>query len=152
MGVREQVDADLKDAMRARDENRVNALRMLKAAFANVDYARTDAKNPDHGKPLTEGDLVRVVENQIKQRRESIEMYTKGNRPELAATEKAEIEALSKYMPQQLTREEIKVQVEQVIADLGTREFPKVMKESAARLKGRADGKLVNEVVKELTA
>lgn len=152
MGVREQVDADLKDAMRAKDENRVNALRMLKAAFANVDYARTDARNPDHGKPMTEGDLLRVVENQIKQRRESIEMYTKGNRPELAATEQAEIETLSKYMPQQMTREEIKAQVEQVIADLGTREFPKVMKESATRLKGRADGKMVNEVVKELTA
>lgn len=152
MALREQVDADLKDAMRARDENRVNALRMLKAAFANVDYARTDAKNPEHGKPVTEGDLLRVVENQIKQRRESIEMYTKGNRPELAATEKAEIETLSKYMPQQMTRDEIKAQVEQVIADLGTREFPKVMKESATRLKGRADGKMVNEVVKELTA
>lgn len=152
MTLREQVDADLKDAMRAKDENRVNALRMLKAAFANVDYARTDPKNPDHGKPVAEGDLLRVVENQIKQRRESIDMYTKGNRPELAATEQAEIETLSKYMPQQMTRDEIKAQVEQVIADLNTRTFPQVMKESASRLKGRADGKLVNEVVKELTA
>ena len=52
MTLKEQVDADLKDAMRAKDENRVNALRMLKAAFANVDYARTDPKNPEHGKPV----------------------------------------------------------------------------------------------------
>ena len=85
MGLQEQVNDDLKDAMRSKDENRINALRLLKAAFANVEYARTDSKNPDFQKPVTEGDLLRVVENQIKQRRESIEMYTKGNRPELAA-------------------------------------------------------------------
>ncbi|MBI4670176.1 MAG: GatB/YqeY domain-containing protein [Chloroflexi bacterium] len=150
MGLKEQLNDDLKEAMRAREQARISAIRMLKAAIANVEFARTDAKNPDYGKPLTEGDLLRAVENQIKQRRESIELYTKGNRPELAAQEQAEIAALQKYMPQQLTREEIRVQVEKVIADLNTREFPKVMKEAATRLKGRADGRLVNEVVKEL--
>lgn len=151
MGLQDQVNEDLKDAMRARDENRINALRLLKAAFANVEYARTDSKNPDFGKPVTEGDLLRVLENQIKQRRESIELYNKGNRPELAAKEQAEINALAKYLPRQMTRAEIRTIVEQVIADLNTREFPKVMKESAARTRGRADGKMVNEVVRELT-
>jgi uncharacterized protein YqeY len=100
---------------------------------------------------VTEGDLLRVVENQIKQRRDSIELYRRGNRAELAAKEEAEIKTLEKYLPQQLSRAEIKGEVEKVIADLGTREFPKVMRESANRLKGRADGKLVNEVVRELT-
>ncbi len=152
MGLKEQLDQDLKDAMRAKDENRVRAIRMLKAAVSNLEFARTDPKNPDHDKPITEGDLLRVVENQIKQRRESIELYQKGNRPELAAKEQAEIATLEKYMPQQLSRDEIKSEVEKVIADLNTREFPKVMRESAARLKGRADGKLVNKVVRELTS
>jgi uncharacterized protein YqeY len=152
MGLKEQLDQDLKSAMRAKDQARISAIRMLKAAIANLEFARTDVKHPDYGKPLTEGDLLRAVENQIKQRRESIEMYIKGNRPELAAQERAEIATLEKYMPQQLTRDEIKAEVEKVIADLNTREFPKVMKESAARTKGRADGKIVNEVVKELTA
>jgi len=152
MGLKEQLDQDLKDAMRAKDENRVRAIRMLKAAVSNLEFARTDPKNPDHDKPITEGDLLRVVENQIKQRRESIELYQKGNRPELAAKEQAEIATLEKYMPQLLSRDEIKSEVEKVIADLNTREFPKVMRESAARLKGRADGKLVNEVVRELTS
>ncbi len=152
MGLKEQLDADLKDAMRARDEDRVRAIRMVKAAISNLEIARTDAKNPQHGQPVTEGDLSRVVENQVKQRRESIELYQKGNRPELAAKEAAEIRALEKYMPQQMSREEIRAEVEKVIADLGTREFPKVMRESAARLKGRADGKLVSEVVRELTS
>lgn len=151
MNLLEQLNADLKDAMRARDENRINAIRLVKAAIANLEFTRTDEKNQDFGKPLTEGDLLRVVETQIKQRRESIELYEKGGRAELAAKERAEIAALAKYMPQQLTRDEIKTQVEKVIAELNTREFPKVMKESAARLRGRADGKLVNEVVRELT-
>lgn len=138
--------------MRARDETRLRAIRMLKAAITNLEFARTDAKHPDYNKPVTEGDLLRVVENQIKQRREAIELYTKGNRPELAAKEQAEIDALSGYMPAQMSREEIRAQVQAVMDELGTREFPKVMRESAARLKGRADGKLVNEVVRELTA
>ncbi len=152
MGLKEQLTEDLKDAMRSRDEDRVRAIRMLKAAISNLEIARTDPKNPQHGQPVTEADLTRVVENQIKQRRDSIELYQKGNRPELAAKEEAEIRTLSKYMPQQMTREQIKAEVEKVVADLGTREFPKVMRESAQRLKGRADGRLVNEVVKEVTA
>jgi uncharacterized protein YqeY len=151
MGLEEQLTSDLKDAMRARDEDRVRAIRLVKAAISYLEIARTDPKNPQHGQPVTEGDLLRVVENQIKQRRESIELYNKGNRPELAATEEAEIRVLEKYVPPQLSREQIRAEVEKVIADLGTREFPKVMRESASRLKGRADGKSVNEVVKEIT-
>lgn len=152
MGLKEQLDSDLKDAMRARDQDRLRAIRLVKAAIANLEIARTDPKNPQHGQPVTEVDLLRVVENQIKQRRESSELYRQGNRLELVAEEEAEIRALEKYMPQQLTRAEIQVEVDQVIAELGTREFPKVMREAASRLKGRADGKLVNEVVRERTA
>lgn len=152
MGLREQLDEDLKQAMRAREETRVSAIRMLKAAIASLEFTRTDEKNADHGKPLTEGDLLRVVENQIKQRREAIELYQKGGRGELAAQEQAEIAILAKYMPAQLSREEIRREVEGIVAGLGTREFPQVMKQAAAQLKGRADGKLVNEVVREVLA
>ncbi len=152
MGLKEQLTEDLKEAMRAKDQDRMTAIRMLKAAISNYEIARTDPKNPQHGQPVTEADLTRVVENQIKQRRDSIELYQKGNRPELAAKEEAEIRVLEKYMPQQMSREQIRAEVEKVMADLGTREFPKVMRESASRLKGRADGRLVNEVVKEMTA
>ncbi len=152
MGLKEQLDGDLKEALRARDQDRVRAIRLVKAAISNLEIARTDAKNPRHGQPVTEGDLLGVVENQVKQRRESIELYRQGNRPELAEQEEAEIRALEKYMPEQLSREQIRAEVEQVIADLGTRDFPKVMRESAARLKGRADGRMVNEVVREMTS
>lgn len=151
MGLKEQLDIDLKEAMRAKDEARLIAIRMLKAAVSNLEFTRTDPRNPQHNQPVTDGDLARVVDNQIKQRRESIELFQKGNRKDLVEKEQAEINALLKYMPPQLTRAEIREQIEQLVAELGTREFPKVMKEAAARLKGRADGKLVNEVVRELT-
>ncbi len=151
MPLKTQLDADLKDAMRAKDENRMSAIRMLKSAISNFEIARTDPKSPDREKPVSEADLLGVVEKQIKQRRESIEMYQKGNRPELAAKEEAEIKVLEAYMPRQLSRDEVKKEVEGIIAALGTKEFPKVMREAATKLKGRADGKMVNEVVRELT-
>lgn len=151
MGLKEQLDIDLKEAMRSKDEARLIAIRMLKAAVSNLEFTRTDPRNPQHNQPVTDGDLARVVDNQIKQRRESIELFQKGNRKDLVEKEQAEINVLLKYMPPQLTRVEIREQIEQLVAELGTREFPKVMKEAAARLKGRADGKLVNEVVRELT-
>ncbi len=147
MGLKDQLSEDLKTAMRAKDENRISAIRMVKAAISNFEIAR--AKD---AKPLTEADYLGVVEKQIKQRRDSIELYKKGNRPELAAKEEAEIAALTGYMPMQLSRDDIKVEVQGIIATLGTKEFPKVMREAATKLKGRADGKLVNEVVKELTS
>jgi uncharacterized protein YqeY len=145
MGLKEQLAEDLKAAMRAKDENRLNAIRTLKAAIANFELARPKDK------PILEADLLGIVEEQIKQRRESIEMYEKGNRPDLVAKEKAELGFLEAYMPRQLARDEIKVEVEVIIATLETKEFPKVMKEAAAKMKGRADGKTVNEVVRELT-
>ena len=146
MTLKEQLDADLKDAMRAKAGTRLSAIRMLKAAISNYEIALPQ------GKSATDADLLGVVEKQIKQRRESIEMFTKGNRPELAAKEQAEIAVLEAYMPMQLSRAEVKKEIEGIIATLGTKEFPKVMKEAAGKLKGRADGKLVNEVVRELTS
>lgn len=147
MGLIERLNEDLKTAMKAKDENRLSAIRMLKAAITNYELARGKGAPPP-----TEADYLGVVEKQVKQRRESIEMYKQGNRPELAAKEEAEIQALQAYLPQQLSRDEIKTEVGAIIAGLGTKEFPKVMREAAAKLKGRADGRTVNEVVKELTS
>jgi len=145
MGLKEQIAEDLKTAMKAKDETRLGTLRMLKAAIANFELARPADK------PLTEADLIGVVEKQVKQRRESVAAYTQANRLDLVAQEQAEIAVLEVYLPQQLSRAEIQAEVAQIIAALGTREFPKVMKDAAAKMKGRADGKLVSEVVRELT-
>jgi uncharacterized protein len=152
MGLVDQLSEDLKAAMRAKDQTRIGAIRMLKAAITNFEIARGDSKNKDSDKPITEADRLGVVEKQIKQRRDAIEMYKQGNRPELAAKEEAEIAVLATYLPQQLSRDEVKAEVQAILTALGTKEFPKVMREAATKLKGRADGKMVNEVVKELTA
>lgn len=151
MGLKAQLDQDLHAAMRAKDENRTSVIRMLKAAISNFELARSDAKSKDHDKPVTEADLLGVVDKQIKQRRESIEMYKQGNRPELAAKEEAEIRVLEAYLPKQMTEDEIREQVAAIIAEQGTKEFPKVMREAATRLKGKADGRVINQVVKEMT-
>lgn len=146
MGLKEQLAEDLKTAMKAKDEKRVAAIRMLRDAIAKFELARPADK------PLTDADLLSIVEKQVKQRRESIELFKQGKRLDLVEQESAEVAVLEKYLPQQLSRDEVKAQVEEIIAALGTREFPKVMREAASQLKGRADGKLVNEVVRELTA
>ena len=151
MGLKEQLTEDLKTAMRAKDTNRIGAIRLLRDAISKFEIARTDPSNKDASKPITEADLLGVVEKQVKQRRESIEAYTQGNRLDLVAQEAAELAALEPYLPKQMSRDEIKTEVANIIAALGTKEFPKVMREAAAKMKGRADGKLVNEVVKELT-
>jgi uncharacterized protein YqeY len=147
MGFKEQLNEDMKTAMRAKDENRLGTIRLLKDAIGKFEISR-----PRDAKPLTEPELLGVVEKQVKQRREAIELYQKGNRPDLVAKEQAELAILEAYMPKQLSRDEIKTEVEGIITSLGTKEFPKVMREASAKLKGRADGKTVNEVVKELTS
>lgn len=146
MGLKEQLNDDLKNAMKAKDENRVGTIRLLKDAIGKFEISR-----PKDAKPLTEPELIGVVEKQVKQRREAIELYQKGNRQDLVAKEQAELAILETYMPKQLSRDEIKTEVEAIIAVLGTKEFPKVMREASAKLKGRADGKTVNEIVRELT-
>lgn len=146
MGLKEQLAEDLKTAMKAKDEKRVSAIRMLRDAIAKFELARPADK------PATEADLFSIIEKQVKQRRESIELFKQGNRLDLVEKESAELAVLEAYLPKQLSRDEIKTEVEAIIAALGTKEFPKVMKEAAAKLKGRADGKLVSEIVRELTA
>lgn len=147
MGLKEQLNQDLVTAMKAKDENRVGTIRLLKDAIGKFEIAR-----PKDAKPLTEPELIGVLEKQVKQRREAIELYVKGGRQDLVAKEQAELAILEAYMPKQLSRDEIKNEVEAIIATLGTKEFPKVMREASAKLKGRADGKTVNEIVKELTS
>ncbi len=145
MGLNEQLMEDLKDAMRKRQEVRVGAIRLARAAIANEAIAK--------GKPLTDEDIIGVLSRQIKQRRESIDAFTKGNRPELAAKEQEEMEILQAYMPQQMSREEIAKAAEAAIQQVGATgpsDFGKVMSKLAPQLKGRAEGQVIAEVVREL--
>ncbi len=147
MNLKEQLMADLKDAMRQRQEVRVSTIRLARAAIANEAIEKR--------RELTEDEILSVLSRQIKQRRESIEAYAAGNRPDLAAREREELEILLSYMPQQMSREEIGEAARAVIQQLGAtspQDFGKVMSRIAPALRGRAEGKVIGEVVRELLA
>ncbi|MHB8375608.1 MAG: GatB/YqeY domain-containing protein [Dehalococcoidia bacterium] len=151
-----QLSDDLKDAMRARDELRRNVLRSVLTAISNAEIARVNVKDASASRSeLADADVFDVLQKQAKQRRESAEEYRKAGRVDLADLEEAEEAIIVGYLPQQLSREEIAAAVRAVIAETGAsgaRDKGKVMPAAMARLRGRADGRTVNEVVTELLA
>lgn len=156
MALQEQINDDLKTAMRARDATRIGALRLLKTDIRNLEVARTDrgkesSPNPDFGKPITDEDVHRLVRKRLQMYRESAEMYHKGNRPEQAAREEAEAEILAAYLPRQLTRDEVSTHIQKIVAQHG-KNFPVVIKQAMTDLRSNADGRTINEVARELTA
>ena len=141
----DKINTDLKAAMRAREEIRLLVLRTL---LSSINYAEI-AKQ----KKLDDGGIVEVVGKEIKQRRESIEAFDKGNRPDLSAKEKAELAILQEYMPARMSREEITAIVEKVIAEVGPKgpgDKGKVMQKLMPQVKGKADGNEVNGIVTDL--
>jgi uncharacterized protein YqeY len=143
MVLREKIDADVKDALKSGAKDRLSTLRMLNAALKN--------KQIDKRRPLTEEEVVETVRSLIKQRRDSIEQFAKGGRQDLVDKETAEIKVLETYLPQQLSREELEAMVRDVVAStaaLGAKDMGKVMKALIPLIGGRADGKLVSELVK----
>lgn len=152
MGLREQLMADLKEAMLQRDEVRKRTIRSVIAALK---MAETELDASGQRVSLQDDDILGVIAKQAKQRQESIVEFRKGARPDLVAEEEAELAILQTYLPQQLTREEIEIEAKQVIDEVGASglgDIGKVMKPLMARLKGRADGRLANQVVRELLA
>lgn len=149
MTLQSQVDNDIKDAMRARDTARLNALRMLKSALKNTAIEKGGADAV-----LDDVEASAVIRKQIKQRQDSVEGFEKGGRPELAANEKAEIEILSAYLPKGLSAEELTALVKEAIAEAGAtskQQMGAVMKVASAKAAGRADGRaLSSEVQKQL--
>jgi uncharacterized protein YqeY len=142
---------DLKDAQRARDQQRMDTLRIALGAFHNEEIARTDKSHKLHGQPLTEEDRYTLIDKQIKQRNEAAQLFRNGGRPELAEKEEREAALLKVYLPAQLSDEEIRALVAGLIAEHG-KDFRKVMPLASKETKGRADGKRVSEIVRELTA
>jgi hypothetical protein len=141
----EKINNDLHDAMRARDELHKLVLRGL---LSSINYAEI-AKQ----KKLDDSDVIEVISREIKQRRESIEAYTQGNRPDLADKEKAEMEILQQYMPAQMSHDKIVTLVQQVLQEVGAKgpaDKGKVMQKLMPQVKGKADGGEVNRIVTEL--
>lgn len=145
MNIQEQLMADLKTALQAHDELTKSTIRMALAALKN---ARVD-KRAD----LTPAEMASVIQKQIKQRQDSISEYRRGGRQDLADQEAAEITILERYLPKMLERAEIEALVRQIIAETGAsspQSMGVVMKALMPHVQGRADGRLVSSIVKEL--
>jgi len=140
----ERIGKDITAAMRARDQARLAPLRMAKAALMN--------REVEKGRALEEPEAEQVIGSLIKQRRDSIEQFTKGGRPELAAREAAEIEVLEGYLPPPVDAAQVEGAVDQAIAETGAtgvKDLGRVMKAVMVRLAGQTvDGKAVNELVR----
>ena len=147
MALRERLDEDLKSAMRARDSLRMNTIRGLKSA---VKYREIELM-----KPLDDAGILGVAATEIKRRRDSVEQYRAGNRPDLADKEEAEIRLLQDYLPQPLAAAELEAKVDEVMARVGAmgpKDMGAVMKALLPDVQGRADGKVVSELVKQRLA
>ena len=152
MGLREQLGDDLKDAMRSQDERRKRTIRSVIAAMKQ---AETELDASGRRVSLEDSDILAIIAKQAKQREESIVEYRRGKREDLVAEEEVELSILRSYLPRQLSREEVAVEARRVIEQVGAtslRDIGKVMKPLMASLKGQADGKMVNELVRELLA
>src|SRR5256885_678856 len=143
----ERIVSDLKDAMRAKDADRLGVLRMLKSALKYAAIEKSDAG-------LDDAAATQVIRKQVKQRQDSIESFEKGGRPELAAKEKEELSILQSYLPQQMRADELSKIVRETIAEAGATskaQMGAVMKALQPKVAGRADGKTLSaEVQKQL--
>ena len=145
MPLKEQLQSDLKDAMRAHDDLRRDTLRFVLSAVHN---AEIDARSE-----LDDDGVLGVLTKQAKQRRESIEEFRKGGREELAVKEEGELEIISGYLPEALCRDYVVAAAKDIIEEIGAsgmQDLGKVMPVLMERLRGRADGKEASEVVREL--
>jgi uncharacterized protein YqeY len=142
-----RIESAMRDAMRARDEQRTQTLRMAMAAAHNLRIAS--------GRDLTDEEVVDVLTKQVKQRRESIAMYRDAGHEDRAVAEEAEAAILAEYLPQQLSEPEIEALVREAIAETGASgpaDLGRVMGRMAPQTRGRADGRTVSEVVRRLLA
>ena len=140
-----QIQEDLKRSMKAKDGNRVSVLRFLLSSIQNREIEKKDALDDD--------EVLSEISSSAKRRRESIEAFKEGDRADLVEKEEAELAVLQEYLPEQLSPDEIRGVVEEVVKAVGAEsasDLGKVMKELMPRLRGRADGKLVNEIVRQV--
>ncbi len=143
--LREKLVDEMKAAMKARDEIRLSAIRMIRASVKNREI--------DLGKELDDGEVTEVISTLAKQRRESIKLFHDAGRTDLVEKEQKELDVLLGFLPRQLDRNEISEIIAKAVAESGARgpgDMGKVMKIVMPQVSGRADGKLVNEIVREM--
>jgi hypothetical protein len=149
MGLEQKVMADMKDAMKAKDEAGLRGLRAIKAAIIIAKTAE------GAGGELKEEDETKLLQKLVKQRKDSLEIFTQQNRQDLAKKEEEEIAIIEKFLPKQMSAEELKAVIAEIIAETGAgspADMGKVMGIAFKKLGGQADGKTISGVVKELLA
>ncbi len=146
MNFQEKINQDLKEAMKAKDEKALRGIRAIKAAIL---LANTDGS----GQELTEERSIAILQKLVKQRRESLDIYTKQKREDLAAIERDEITIIERYLPAQLDEDELRRIIQEIITATGAvdaKDMGKVMGAATKQLAGQADGKVVSAIVREL--
>ncbi len=153
MNLKEKIKSDLNFALKEKKEAEVSVLRQLLAAVLNKEKEKRYKSKEEKDIQLTDEEIAEVISSEAKKRKESIEGFEKGNRQDLAEKEKKELEILKKYLPEQMSQDEIKKLAEEAIKKVGAKEqkdMGRVMAELMPKTKGRADGSLVSKIVKEI--
>ena len=146
MSFTDKINNDLKDAMKAQDQKALRAIRAIKAAIL---LANTDGS----GKEVDDDKSIQILQKLVKQRKESLDIYEKQGRSDLAQVEREEIEVIEKYLPAQLGDAELRVILQEIIKETGAagpKDMGKVMGAASKKLAGKADGKAISAVVKEM--
>ncbi len=149
--IEQQLRKDIREAQRNRDQSRLDTLRMALGAIHNLEVARTDRKNADFGQPITEADTLKVLEQEVKKRNQAIPLYKQGGRNDLADKEQREMDILQGYLQgSQLNDDDLRAIISRLVEENG-KEFKRVMPLAAKETKGKASGKKVQEIVREMT-
>ncbi|MGC8970958.1 MAG: GatB/YqeY domain-containing protein [bacterium] len=144
----EKINKDYLEAKKSRNTLRESVLNLLKS---NIKYKEIEAKGK--GKNLEDSDIIDLIKQEIKKRKESIELYRQAGRQELVEKESEELKILQEYLPEQLSEEEIKAILEKIIDEvgaIGVKDLGKVMKEAMKELKGKAEGEVIRKITEEL--
>jgi hypothetical protein len=144
MSLNERLNEDMKQAMKDKDKFRLSVIRMLRSSIKNVEI--------DQRRPLEDSEVLDILQREVKQRKDSLQEFKKAGRDDLVESVQAEIAIINEYLPKQLTEEEIKAVVQQTIQEVGASskaDMGKVMGALMPKVKGRADGRLVNQIVQQ---
>ncbi|WP_345991943.1 GatB/YqeY domain-containing protein [Sulfurimonas sp. HSL-1716] len=145
MSLKDQINTDIKEAMKAKNVVKRDALRLLSSAFKQIEV--------DERKELTDDDVIKIIQKQIKQRNDSITQYKDAGRDDLVEKESAEIACFEPYLPKQLSDDELSSAIKEIIAKVGAesmKDIGKVMGAASKELAGKADGKRINECAKAI--
>ncbi|AZS14458.1 GatB/YqeY domain-containing protein [Paenibacillus lutimineralis] len=144
MNLSERLNEDMKQAMKSQDKFKLSTIRMVRSTIKNLEI--------DLKRTLDDNEVLDILSREIKQRKDALQEFEKAGRDDLAASARAEVEIIAVYLPMQLTEEEIKVIVQQTIQETGASskaDMGKVMSALMPKVKGRADGKLINQAVQQ---